>query len=164
MAATPRVGVLAVDRAPACASPPMRPSSSAPNCRPSCTRQCAACRTAPRANRNLPSAPYTTSTVWPDRRVDGRLKTMWIKRLKVTDWAGIAAAAIDFDPGLNVLHGPNELGKSSLVTAIRAALLLQSTSAAAEPWRDWHADAPPEVSLTFDQGSALAIIVTNFNR
>ena len=76
---------------------------------------------------------------------------MWIKRLQVTDWAGIAAAAIDFDPGLNVLHGPNELGKSSLVRAIRAALLLQSTSVAAEPWRDWHADAPPEVTLTFEQ-------------
>ena len=76
---------------------------------------------------------------------------MWIKRLQVTDWAGIAAAAIDFDPGLNVLHGPNELGKSSLVRAIRAALLLQSTSVAADPWRDWHADAPPEVTLTFEQ-------------
>ena len=76
---------------------------------------------------------------------------MWIKRLQVTDWAGIAAAAIDFDSGLNVLHGPNELGKSNLVRAIRAALLLQSTSAAAEPWRDWDADAPPEVTLTFEE-------------
>ena len=76
---------------------------------------------------------------------------MWIKRLQVTDWAGIAAAAIDLEPGLNVLHGPNELGKSSLVNAIRAALLLQSTSAAAAPLRDWHADAPPRVALTFEQ-------------
>ena len=76
---------------------------------------------------------------------------MWIKRLQVTDWAGIAAAAIDFEPGLNVLHGPNELGKSSLISAIRAALLLQSTAAAAEPLRDWHADSPPEVILTFEQ-------------
>ena len=76
---------------------------------------------------------------------------MWIKRLEVTDWAGIAAAAIDLEPGLNVLYGPNELGKSSLVSAIRAALLLQSTSAAAEPLRDWHADAPPVVTLTFEQ-------------
>ena len=76
---------------------------------------------------------------------------MWIKRLQVTDWAGIAAAAIDLEPGLNVLYGPNELGKSSLVSAIRAALLLQSTSAAAEPLRDWHADAPPVVTLTFEQ-------------
>ena len=76
---------------------------------------------------------------------------MWIKRLQVTDWAGIADAAIDLEPGLNVLHGPNELGKSSLVNAIRAALLLQSTSAAAAPLRDWHADAPPRVALTFEQ-------------
>ncbi|MCY4662687.1 MAG: AAA family ATPase [Acidobacteria bacterium] len=76
---------------------------------------------------------------------------MWIKRLQVTDWAGIASAAIDLEPGLNVLHGPNELGKSSLVNAIRAALLLQSTSAAAAPLRDWHADAPPRVALTFEQ-------------
>ena len=76
---------------------------------------------------------------------------MWIKRLQVKDWAGIADAAIDLEPGLNVLHGPNELGKSSLVSAIRAALLLQSTSAAAEPLRDWHADAPPVVTLTFEQ-------------
>ena len=76
---------------------------------------------------------------------------MWIKRLEVTDWAGIAAAAIDLEPGLNVLHGPNELGKSSLVNAVRAALLLQSTSAAAAPLRDWHADAPPQVTLTFEQ-------------
>ena len=76
---------------------------------------------------------------------------MWIKRLQVTDWAGIAAATIDLEPGLNVLHGPNELGKSSLVSAIRAALLLQSTSVAAEPLRDWHADAPPVVTLTFEQ-------------
>ena len=46
---------------------------------------------------------------------------------------------------------PNELGKSSLVNAIRAALLLQSTSAAAAPLREWHADAPPRVALTFEQ-------------
>ena len=76
---------------------------------------------------------------------------MWIKRLEVADWAGIADAAIDLEPGLNVLHGPNELGKSSLVNAVRAALLLQSTSAAAAPLRDWHADAPPRVTLTFEQ-------------
>ena len=76
---------------------------------------------------------------------------MWIKRLEVSDWAGIAAAAIDLEPGLNVLHGPNELGKSSLVNAVRAALLLQSTSSAAAPLRDWHADAPPRVALTFEQ-------------
>ena len=76
---------------------------------------------------------------------------MWIRRLHVTDCAGIADASIDLEFGLNVLHGPNELGKSSLVSAVRAALLLQSSSSAAEPLRDWHADAAPVVELTFEE-------------
>lgn len=76
---------------------------------------------------------------------------MWIRRLEVTHCAGIAAASVDLAPGLNVLHGPNELGKSTLAAAIRAALLLQSQSSAAEPLRDWHIDALPEVTLTFEQ-------------
>ena len=76
---------------------------------------------------------------------------MWIRRLEVTNFAGIAGAAIDLTPGLNVLHGPNELGKSSLVRAVRAALLLQSTSAAANRLFDWHTDAAPTVTLTFEE-------------
>lgn len=76
---------------------------------------------------------------------------MWIRRLEVAHCAGIAAASVDLEPGLNVLHGPNELGKSTLAAAIRAALLLQSQSSAAEPLRDWHVDALPEVTLTFEQ-------------
>ena len=76
---------------------------------------------------------------------------MWIRRLEVTNFAGIAEAAIDLTPGLNVLHGPNELGKSSLVRAVRAALLLQSTSAAANRLFDWHTDAAPTVTLTFEE-------------
>ena len=76
---------------------------------------------------------------------------MWIRRLEVAHCAGIAAASVDLEPGLNVLHGPNELGKSTLAAAIRAALLLQSQSSAAEPLRDWHVDALPEVTLTFER-------------
>ncbi len=76
---------------------------------------------------------------------------MWIRRLEVTHCAGIAGATVDLEPGLNVLHGPNELGKSTLAAAIRAALLLQSQSSAAEPLSDWHTDALPEVTLTFEQ-------------
>ena len=79
---------------------------------------------------------------------------MWIRRLEVAHCAGIAAAGIDLDPGLNVLHGPNELGKSSLVGAIRAALLLQPSAASAESLRDWHSVEPPAVHLTFEQDVA----------
>ena len=76
---------------------------------------------------------------------------MWIRRLEVTHCAGIAAAGVDLAPGLNVLHGPNELGKSSLVAAIRAALLLQSSATAADVLRDWNSVESPAVSLTFEQ-------------
>ena len=76
---------------------------------------------------------------------------MWIRRLEVTHCAGIAAAAVDLAPGLNVLHGPNELGKSSLVAAIRAALLLQSSATAADTLRDWNSVESPTISLTFEQ-------------
>lgn len=76
---------------------------------------------------------------------------MWIRRLEVTHCAGIAAAGIDFAPGLNVLHGPNELGKSSLVAAIRAALLLQTSATAADTLRDWNSVESPTVGLIFEQ-------------
>jgi DNA repair exonuclease SbcCD ATPase subunit len=76
---------------------------------------------------------------------------MWLRRLEVKDLAGIASAVIDLKPGVNVLCGPNELGKSSLVRAIRAALLLPSAAAAADELRDWHVDTPPYVSLTIEE-------------
>ncbi len=76
---------------------------------------------------------------------------MWIRRLEVVDCAGIAEASVDLRPGLNVLHGPNELGKSTLAEAVRAVLLLQSGSSAAGVLNDWHGDAPPRVALTFEQ-------------
>ena len=76
--------------------------------------------------------------------------TLWIRSLEVENFAGIESAAIEFDSGLNVCHGPNELGKSTLVRAVRAALLLQHASAAAEEFFDWHADAPPTVKLVFE--------------
>ena len=75
---------------------------------------------------------------------------MWIKELSVRYFAGIRSADVEFDQGLNVLYGPNELGKSTLVQAIRAALLLQDNATAASDLLDWHSDHPPQVNLTFE--------------
>ena len=75
---------------------------------------------------------------------------MWIRALSVRHFAGIRSADLEFAPGLNVLHGPNELGKTTLVTAIRAALLLQDSATASQTLRDWHIDQAPEVTLTFE--------------
>ena len=55
---------------------------------------------------------------------------MKIRRLVVTDFAAIREVDIEFGPGLNVLYGPNDLGKSTLADAIRLALLLPHTSSA----------------------------------
>ena len=75
---------------------------------------------------------------------------MWIRRIEVRHCAGIAAGAVDLQRGFNVLHGPNELGKSTLVSALRAAFLLSATSSMASALQDWNAQEPPEVSVTFE--------------
>ncbi len=75
---------------------------------------------------------------------------MWLRRLVVHSFAGIKHADIKLDQGLNVLYGPNELGKSTLVQAIRAALLLPDSSAAHRDLIDWHDDQPPRVELTVE--------------
>ena len=75
---------------------------------------------------------------------------MWIRALSVKHFAGIRSVDLELVAGLNVLHGPNELGKSTLVTAIRAALLLQDGATASQSFVDWHTDQPPQVTLTFE--------------
>ncbi len=75
---------------------------------------------------------------------------MWIRRIEVRHCAGIAAGTVDLHRGFNVLHGPNETGKSTLVTALRAAFLLPATSSLASGLQDWNAQEPPEVSVTFE--------------
>ncbi len=77
---------------------------------------------------------------------------MWIRELAVQHFAGLRSAKVKFDQGLNVLYGPNEFGKSTLVQAIRAALLLQHGATTASNFVDWHTDHPPQVSLTFETG------------
>ena len=75
---------------------------------------------------------------------------MWIRQISVRHFAGIRSADVSFEHGLNVLYGPNEIGKSTLVDAMRAALLLQHGATAARDFEDWHTDQPPQVKLTFE--------------
>ncbi|MDE0023162.1 MAG: AAA family ATPase [Spirochaetaceae bacterium] len=75
---------------------------------------------------------------------------MWIRQISVRHFAGIRSAEVSFDHGLNVLYGPNEIGKSTLVDAMRAGLLLLHGATAARDFEDWHTDQPPRVELTFE--------------
>ena len=78
---------------------------------------------------------------------------MKIRRLRVTDFAAIREADIELGPGLNVLYGPNDLGKSTLADAIRLALLLPHTSTHVEDYVPWSGGQSPVVELTFESES-----------
>ncbi|HET6583014.1 MAG TPA: AAA family ATPase, partial [Nannocystaceae bacterium] len=74
---------------------------------------------------------------------------MILDRLEVEGFGCVVKADVELGPGLNVLYGPNDLGKSTLAQAVRAALLLQHKSREHERFKPWHADAVPTVRLAF---------------
>lgn len=74
---------------------------------------------------------------------------MKVVRLAVQRFQCIESAELELGPGLNVLYGPNDLGKSSLAWAIRAVLLLQHNSAQHERFVSWYGGGTPRVALTF---------------
>jgi DNA repair exonuclease SbcCD ATPase subunit len=77
------------------------------------------------------------------------------RRIEVRSYRAIEQADLDFAPGLNVLHGPNDLGKSTLASAIRTALLLPAESTAHQAFIPWHDAGPPSVRLTFERDGTI---------
>ena len=75
---------------------------------------------------------------------------MKILRISVKDFAGIREVDVELGPGLNVLYGPNDLGKSTLAEAIRLALLLPHTSSHIDEYVPWTGGQNPVVELTFE--------------
>jgi DNA repair exonuclease SbcCD ATPase subunit len=78
-----------------------------------------------------------------------------IKRLQLRDVRRYVELDIDLAPGLTVIRGPNEAGKSTIQRAIELALTRRATSSSADldalkRW-DSGADARPEISLEFEQ-------------
>ena len=80
---------------------------------------------------------------------------MRILKLEVENFRGIHQATIPLRPGLNVLYGPNDLGKSTLAEAIRAALLVPSQSKEGKSYVRWDGTSPARVTLTFEGGARL---------
>ncbi len=75
---------------------------------------------------------------------------MKLVSVRVEHFRCIRTAKIEFGGGLNVLYGPNDLGKSSLVHAIRAALLLQSAATEHKDFVSWYDSEGPFVELVFE--------------
>lgn len=80
---------------------------------------------------------------------------MRLRSLEVADFRRIRRAKVELGAGLNVIYGPNDLGKSTLVEALRAALLLPSTSSYANTFAPWDRDAVPAVTLELEHGGVL---------
>ncbi len=75
---------------------------------------------------------------------------MKLLSLSVEHFRCVRRARVDFAPGLNVLFGPNDLGKSSLAHAIRAVLLLQHNAKEHEKFVNWSGSGEPHVELVFE--------------
>ncbi len=80
---------------------------------------------------------------------------MRVRKLSARDFRRYRALDITFAPGLTVVRGPNEAGKTTVQRALELVLTRRVTSTAAEieALRPW--DAPPEarsiVSIEFEQ-------------
>ena len=77
---------------------------------------------------------------------------MYLKSLKLADFAGIASADLGpFEPGLTVIVGDNEAGKSTLLTALRAAFFQKhrASGEAVKALSPYLAGGRPCVELAF---------------
>jgi recombinational DNA repair ATPase RecF len=78
-----------------------------------------------------------------------------IRRLQIKDFRRYRDLDVDFAPGLTVVRGPNEAGKTTIQRAIELAITRRATSGANDlnvlrPW-DAPADARTIISLEFEQ-------------
>jgi DNA repair exonuclease SbcCD ATPase subunit len=73
-------------------------------------------------------------------------------RLSIEHFQVVRQLDVEFGPGINVLHGPNDLGKSTVAAAIRAALLVPSSGSEAESYSSWFSGVSPRVELTLVDG------------
>jgi hypothetical protein len=75
---------------------------------------------------------------------------MKLHRLHIESFGAIETVDVEFGPGLNVLYGPNDLGKSTMVAAIRLGLLLPHTSTYGDQYAGWTGGDDRMVELTFE--------------
>jgi AAA domain-containing protein len=75
---------------------------------------------------------------------------MKLHRLHIESFGAIGNVDVEFGPGLNVLYGPNDLGKSTMVAAIRLGLLLPHTSTYGDQFVGWTGADARMVELTFE--------------
>ncbi len=80
---------------------------------------------------------------------------MLIKSVAVQNYRTIRHAKVDFTAGLNVVHGPNDTGKSTLLDAMRAALVRPGRlTGKTLVWMSPCQGGQPQVELCFEHDGA----------
>jgi len=79
---------------------------------------------------------------------------MRVHSIEVTHFKGITSARLELGPGLNVLYGVNDLGKSSIAEALRAGLLMLPGATEARTYDPWGSAERPIVKVVFEVGGA----------
>ncbi len=95
---------------------------------------------------------------------------MRIRRLRLREFRGYDDRTLELAPGLTVVRGPNEAGKTTIQRALELLLTRKVTSASADldGFRPWDAadDVRPEISAEFEQededGVRLGSVVKSF--
>ena len=90
---------------------------------------------------------------------------MILHRLELRRFLGLADHVFEFAPGVNVVVGPNEAGKSTLRTAIRTVLYENPATASSryrEQYRTWQVDDPPELRLHFEIAGRRFLLTKNY--
>jgi DNA repair exonuclease SbcCD ATPase subunit len=89
---------------------------------------------------------------------------MRITRLALTDVRRHRALELRPAPGITVIRGPNESGKSTIQQAVEAALFRRANSVAAEAQalRSWDATGDPTIELEFESDGVPARLVKVF--
>jgi chromosome segregation ATPase len=87
---------------------------------------------------------------------------MFLLSLEVENFRLLPAVHLTFGRGLNVLYGPNDIGKSSLAEALRVAFLLSATSKYGARFVPWGTNLIPRVVVKFEMNNVVWQITKTF--
>ena len=79
---------------------------------------------------------------------------MYLRTVNIRNFRTIASLDLQLAPGLNILFGANETGKSTFLEALHAAFFVNADSAKTDvnKYRPWESQADPSVRVVFDAG------------
>ena len=92
---------------------------------------------------------------------------MWLKRIELKNFKRLVDFQAQFHPGINVVKGPlNEMGKSTLLEGIIAALFYnpKSTSREIRDYVSWGSTRRYQTSLEFEEKGNRCLLEKDFDR